>query len=141
MTTLNLRTEEGRNNALEQLSHLTRHKFDEAGIKLHQDTTLEIWEDSICFTVIASPERAAKGFSKEFGSELCFYCKTKEGFELSNKINHGTSGAYSPCDKGATITTITASLLLMNWDKACEIVNEACEKYRDLKEAIRKANK
>lgn len=103
-----------------------KEEFNKAGIKFH-NPVFKIDGSGIEISV-SSQEKDRKTL---FASDIQMYSDNRGLYKDENKINFGASGSFTPNNEASYWRTIHAANILLNWDKACVIVNSHCKKYRD----------
>ena len=122
---MNLKTEQGRKSAIEEIETSFIKSLREIGVELSETARCEVSENTIGL------------FSdKDWFIEVTLRKKRNE----QNTINYGNTGSFTPKDQRAYWRTIHAASILKNWDKVCEAVNEHCKRYSDLVNEIKKQN-
>ena len=124
---MNLKTEQGRKSAIEEIETSFIKSLREIGVELSDEAYCDLTELSL--SVHQSKQ-----------STDAIYIRSIHTLRQKNQINFGTSGAFTPENKEAYWRTIHAASILKNWDKVCEAVNEHCKRYSDLVEEIKKQN-
>lgn len=132
----NLKTEDGRRAALDALKSeflqslrgiLTLSLSPDAGVDLHRNSARIFVEDKKGRTL--------------FGSEVELYAENDcFGKKEEASINYPTSGSFSPEDKASYWRTIHAASILQNWVPVFDVLNQYCNRRRDLEKQIRTIN-
>lgn len=123
---MNLKTEQGRKAAIEEIETSFIQSLREIGVELSDEATadindvnVEIYSNNEIFSiVIINAKRAGR----------------------DNLINLASSGSFSPENKSGYWRTIHAASILKNWEKVCKSVNQHCQRYSDLVNEINKQN-
>ena len=109
-----------------------------AGIVISDETICSVDSQMIQVAIIESGEILSS-------SIIEIYAEVQDNnfglLSRPNRINYGSSGSFSPDNKGAYWRTLHAASFLQNWKPLCEIVNEHCSMYRDLMKEIELACK
>lgn len=129
---MNLKTEQGRKSAIEEIETSFIQSIREIGVELSEDVYCATYTQAIQIALKATGERKDNGFKTAFASEILLY--------KDKGMDFGSSGAITPENKEAYWRTIHAASILKNWDKVCEAVNEHCKRYSDLVNEIQKQN-
>jgi hypothetical protein len=122
---MNLKTEQGRKSAIEEIEQSFIKSLREIGVELSDEACCEVRGLSIELS-----------YDKSGWFEVLI--RTNRG--EFNTINFGSTGSFTPENKEAYWRTIHAASILKNWDKVCQSVNEHCKKYSYLVEQIKKQN-
>lgn len=122
---MNLKTEQGRKQAIEEIETSFIQSLREIGVELSETARCEVRENTIGLF-----------YDKDWFVEVALRKKRNE----QNTINYGSTGSFTPKDQREYWRTIHAASILKNWDKVCEAVNEHCKRYSDLVEEIQKQN-
>lgn len=124
---MNLKTEQGRKQAIEEIETSFIKSLREIGVELSDETYCDLSELSLS---VYHSKQSTNGI----------YIKSIHTLNQKNQINFGTSGTFTPENKEAYWRIIHAASILKNWEKVCEAVNEHCKRYSDLVEEIKKQN-
>jgi hypothetical protein len=122
----NLKTEQGRKSAIEEIEKGFIKSLRQIGVELSNEVTVdindvvvEVYHDNASFSVvIINAKRAGR----------------------ENSINLASSSSFAPENKEPYWRTIHAASILKNWDKVCESVNHHCKLYSELVEEIKNQN-
>lgn len=129
---MNLKTEQGRKQAIEEIENSFINSLREIGVELSNEVYCAVYTKAIQIALKATGERKNNGFKTAFASEILLYKNQGMAF--------GSSGALTPKNKEAYWRTIHAASILKNWEKVCEAVNEHCQRYSELVNQINKQN-
>lgn len=139
---MNLKTEQGRKKAIEEIETSFINSLREIGVELSEDVVCRI--NSACATIGIKPlNNPTKNYPKMvFASEVEIDAKQKDDMfgARPNKINFCASGSFDNTQRESYWRTIHAASILKNWEKVCEAVNEHCKRYSDLVNEIKKQN-
>ncbi len=128
----NLKTTEGRIAAINALETECMKQLIIIGVEVTGLSKLRLSDSSIVISVRISGE--------EGGEVTIYHNKTLFGKQKENTINFGCSGKFTPSNLFSYWRIICAASILKNWDAACAVVNEYCQKYVALVKEINNAN-
>jgi hypothetical protein len=128
MKTHELKTEQGRKSAIEEIEQSFIKSLREIGVELSEGATC----DMLCSSCI---DLYHYDLSM---SQVTIWAKHKTN--PITKINFGSSGSFTPEETALYWRTIHAASILKNWGKVCEAVNHHCKLYSELVEEIMKQN-
>lgn len=120
---MNLKTEQGRKSAIEEIETSFINSLREIGVELSEEVSCEVLERSIDLYHLDLS-----------ASQITIWVRHRK------ELNFGSTGSFTPENKEAYWRTIHAASILKNWDKVCEAVNEHCKRYSDLVNEIQKQN-
>ena len=101
-----------------------------SGLKISEKASCRIDTSRILLGV----DYEGNGYS-DFGSAVTIYPEASNIIEDRDmEINFGTSGSFTPNDKGSTWRTIHASEILQNWETVKDLVREYKSKIYELRE-------
>jgi hypothetical protein len=138
-----LKTEYGRLMAILEIENSFMSSLRKIGIELSEDANCNVHDRSIKLGLMKKSTESRKGFFIKDSSsvDLIANFTGKIGYLYENKINFGTSGAFTSNDKENYWRIIHAASILKNWDAVSEIVNNHCKMYSALCEEIINQNK
>ena len=137
-------TEQGRKEALTNLTEDCKKSFISSGIELYEKAIIKIDRNGVEISIMHDDPKSSYYGASAFASEINIYAKesSKTGlWDRENEMNFGSSGSFNPKNKESYWRTIHAANCLKNWDKVCEIVNKFCSAYNDLSKNIFELNK
>ena len=120
MKTHDLKTEQGRKSAIEEIEQSFIKSLRKIGVELSDYVCVQMSNHGVY--IQSNPSSFL---------EVTIYIN-------ECRINFGSSGSFTPGNKEAYWRTIHAASVLKNWDKVCEAVNEHCKMYSELVEEINK---
>jgi len=122
MKTHDLKTEQGRKSAIEEIEQSFINSLREIEVELSDqvsvdinDVVVEIYHANTSYSVVTINAK-----------------KTEMNLSSSNSFNPENTHSYW--------RTIHAASILKNWDKVCEQVNKHCKLYSELAEEIYRQN-
>ena len=126
MKTHDLKTEQGRKSAIEEIEQSFINSLREIQVELSDevsvdinDVVVEIYHANTSYSVVTINAK-----------------KT----ERKNLMNLSSSNSFNPENTHSYWRTIHAASILKNWEKVCEAVNEHCKLYSELAEEIYRQN-
>ena len=128
-----LKTEEGRICAINEIKESFLQTLKTIGVELADDSVCIVYDTSITLGV----KSTRPNYYFEFASEVELKPSLSYFGNGEPSINFGSSGKFDPSIKSFYWRTIHAASILKNWDKVVEAVNTHCKMIKDLeKEAL-----
>lgn len=123
------------NLTIEKLENDFLAELKKGGVDLSPNAVCRINSNVIYLGIAATSYYKDKGFKAEFASEVELYSFDPTYGRQQTEINFGSSGCFTPENKGSYWRTIHAASILIHWNVVCEIVNSYCKMYVDLQKA------
>ena len=138
---MNLKTEQGRKSAIEEIETSFIQSLREIGVDLSDEAVINVRESMITLGIKAIGSEKERGILIAFASEVDLYAIQKKEFtKRQNQISFVSSGSFDNTQREGYWRTIHAASILKNWEKVCESVNQHCQRYSDLVKEINKLN-
>jgi len=124
-----LTTKEGRIKALNIIEMDCIKRLRQAGVETSPFVKIRI--NDYCAVISICIDKIDSGEITIYNSLPSILNNKKE-----STINFGTSGEFNPTNLFSYWRTIHAASILKNWETACKIVNESCQKFINLEKEI-----
>ena len=135
-----LKTEEGRKEAIKDLNIACDKAISEIGFTVAPNMVVKVDKYRVVIG-IKNSDIKREGWCMEWASDIEISCTREDIFERGNEISFGATGASTPADKAFYWRTIHAAGVLLNWQSVSKVVDEYCNKYRELEGQIRQSNR